>query len=270
MMDIGKKLRQARLEAGLSQRQLCADVITRNMLSLIENGAARPSMDTLAFLAKQLGKPIYYFLEEDMPASGNVSCLLQAKKAYAAGALTEAERALQAYKVPDAVHDDEYWLLQVLILLRQAEDAEDRPAYAETLLDSAKSAMEKTCYATRELEQRRRLLLARVSRDPVTLLPDDRPLLYRAEMALKAGDVEKCVALLTVCEQWDCAKWHYLRAEAAFCAEDHALAEVHYRQAETEYPKKCIPRLEQCYCAMGDYKMAYEYARKQKESSSIL
>ena len=39
-MELGEKLRQARLAAGLSQRQLCGDVITRNMLSQIESGAA--------------------------------------------------------------------------------------------------------------------------------------------------------------------------------------------------------------------------------------
>ena len=46
-MSLGEKLRQARLEAGLSQRALCGEEITRNMLSRIENGAAQPSMRTL-------------------------------------------------------------------------------------------------------------------------------------------------------------------------------------------------------------------------------
>ena len=45
-MELGEKLRLTRLEAGLSQRALCGDEITRNMLSRIENGAARPSMKT--------------------------------------------------------------------------------------------------------------------------------------------------------------------------------------------------------------------------------
>ena len=35
-MELGEKLKQARLETGLSQRQLCGEEITRNMLSLIE------------------------------------------------------------------------------------------------------------------------------------------------------------------------------------------------------------------------------------------
>ena len=63
-MEIGKRIKEARLAAGLSQRQLCGDVITRNMLSLIESGKAKPSMDTLAFLAERLGKPMAFFLGE--------------------------------------------------------------------------------------------------------------------------------------------------------------------------------------------------------------
>ena len=62
-MELGEKLRQARLEAGLSQRQLCGDHITRNMLSLIEHGTAKPSMDTLKLLAARRGKPVIFFLE---------------------------------------------------------------------------------------------------------------------------------------------------------------------------------------------------------------
>ena len=65
-MELGEKILQARKSAGLSQRQLCGDVITRNMLSQIEHGTAKPSMDTLKYLASQLGKPISYFLEEDL------------------------------------------------------------------------------------------------------------------------------------------------------------------------------------------------------------
>ena len=64
-MELGQRLKSARLEMGLSQRQLCGDVITRNMLSQIEHGTAHPSMETLRYLASRLGKPISYFLEEN-------------------------------------------------------------------------------------------------------------------------------------------------------------------------------------------------------------
>ena len=64
-MELGRKILQAREAAGLSQRQLCGDVITRNMLSRIEHGTVRPSVSTLTYLAERLGKPISYFLDEE-------------------------------------------------------------------------------------------------------------------------------------------------------------------------------------------------------------
>ena len=63
-MDLGGKIKAARLEMGLSQRQLCGKFMTRNMLSMLENGAAKPSMETLRYLAGVLRKPVGYFLEE--------------------------------------------------------------------------------------------------------------------------------------------------------------------------------------------------------------
>ena len=64
-MDLAGKLRQARLEAGLSQRQLCGDRITRNMLSCIENGTAQPSISTVVYLAGRLNVPAGFLLAEE-------------------------------------------------------------------------------------------------------------------------------------------------------------------------------------------------------------
>ena len=77
-MELGSLLKQARLEAGLSQRQLCGEEITRNMLSRIENGSARPSMGTLRYLAARLGKPVSFFLGE-AAVSPNGACLTRAR-----------------------------------------------------------------------------------------------------------------------------------------------------------------------------------------------
>jgi transcriptional regulator with XRE-family HTH domain len=79
-MQLSERIKQARLEMGLSQRQLCGQTITRNMLSLIESGKARPSMDTLAYFAKVLGKPMGYFLEEQAVTSPNQQVMEQAEK----------------------------------------------------------------------------------------------------------------------------------------------------------------------------------------------
>ena len=262
-MDIGSKLKQARLDAGLSQRQLCGDVITRNMLSLIENGSARPSMDTLAYLADRLGKPISFFLEEAPALSANAVCMEKARAAYRNGEFADAEAFLLEYHGPDGAMDDEFSLLKTLVLLSLAEAALDRPIYAKELLEEAGVAMECTCYATRELGQQRLLLLSQVSQEPVELPEDDRPLLCRAQNALNAGNATRCVVLLEACEDRQSPRWHHLRAEAAFMLGNYA-------QAAEHYPKDCYAKLEECYRNLGDYKMAYEYACKQRKPSSVL
>lgn len=256
-MDIGGKLRQARLEAGLSQRQLCGDIITRNMLSLIENGSARPSMDTLGYLAERLGKPISYFLEETTAVSANASCMKKARAVYEAGDFAAAEEELKSYAGPDELFDDEYGLLKTLTLLSRAEQVLDRPVLAKELLEEARLAAKTTCYATKELEMRWLLLLSQVSQELVEFPADDRPLLYRAQMALQTGDAVRCVTLLNACEERDNEKWRYWRAEAAFYLGEYALAADYY-------PADCYARLEECYRNLGDYKKAYEYACKQR------
>ena len=102
-MELGQKLKQARMEANLSQRQLCGDTITRNMLSQIENGSAKPSMDTLRFLAAKLGKPVSYFLEE-LSASPNQNVMNTARDAFDAGVFSQVLAALSDYDV--VVTDD--------------------------------------------------------------------------------------------------------------------------------------------------------------------
>ncbi len=112
-MELGQLLKQARLEAGLSQRQLCGDHLTRNMLSLIENGSARPSMDTLQYLAAQLRKPVSYFLQEKS-VSPNQARLAAARQAFFGGDAHGALEILNACQRPDPDFDPERYLLEAL------------------------------------------------------------------------------------------------------------------------------------------------------------
>lgn len=263
-MELGKRLRQARLEAGLSQRQLCGDVITRNMLSQIENGIARPSMDTLCYLAGRLEKPIGYFLEEAPAYSANWNIIAQAKRAYQQRDFTKALESLDAYQNNEEALDDEYGLLKLITLLAYAENAimQKRASLARELLEKAR--YQKTFYQFPELEQRRLLLLAQVCTEPVLLPENDLPLLVRANRALRSGNVARCMVLLEACENHGDPNWHYLRAEAAFQQEDYPVAAMHFHGAEQTHGKACYAKLEQCYRAMEDYKKAYEYACKQR------
>lgn len=105
-MTMGEKLRQARMEAGLSQRRVCGDRITRNQLSLLEHDRVGPSLETLQYLAGQLGKPVSYFLEETAP---NLLALEQARESTDP---IQALRALDAYMPDGSVVDDLAALLE--------------------------------------------------------------------------------------------------------------------------------------------------------------
>ena len=62
--NLGRKIREQRKGRGLTQQALCGSDLNRSMLSQIENGIARPSIDTLLFLCKKLGIPLSYLMCE--------------------------------------------------------------------------------------------------------------------------------------------------------------------------------------------------------------
>lgn len=270
-MELGARIKQARLERGLSQRQLCGDEITRNMLSLIENGSARPSMTTLSYLAQQLGKPISYFLEEQAPLSPNQQVMTQARQLCADGEYRQTLEVLEGYQSPDEVFDAERWLLEDMSLMGLAEQVicEGKYVYAQTLLQRAEQAESHCTYFPPALRRERILLMYRA--DPgraaelVSCLPaDDRELLLRAQAFLAKGEFARSARVLDAAGSRD-PQWHYLRGQAAMGEKDYALAAEHYRMAEELYPRGCAEALEQCYRELEDYKMAYFYACKQRD-----
>lgn len=62
--ELGQKIKNARIEMDMTQKALCGDDITRNMLSRIETGNAYPSLETLCILASRLGMPPGYFIDD--------------------------------------------------------------------------------------------------------------------------------------------------------------------------------------------------------------
>ena len=233
-MELGEKLKQARLAAGLSQRQLCGDVITRNMLSQIENGAARPSMDTLRYLAGRLGKNLSWFLEEEEPVSPR-----------------------------------EQQLMAQLQTLEQAALAieEGRGIYAGELLDTLQIRQEDCCAA--ELERKRLLLLAKAQPqrcgEVCEKLPSlDEELLVRARDALNRGALVRAAALLDSMEAQEDPLRNFLRGEVYLAEADFGAAAGCFHRAEAAFPERTAPYLERCYRELGDYRLAYEYACKHR------
>lgn len=263
---LGQRLKQARIEAGLSQRQLCGEVITRNMLSQIESGKARPSMPTLTYLAQMLGKPVSWFLDEPV---AQVSCqqedMTAARELYERG---EYDLCLETLEKTEPTPEGLFLrALNAMALARQAI-GDGKMRYARSLLEQVGEAGSKTCYFTPALERERILLLYQAqpekAGDLARLLPtDDRELLLRAEGCLAAGDCEGCANLLGAVADKP-AQYHYLLGKALLGQKQYTQAMEHFLLAEEKYPRECAHALETCHRELGDYKMAYHYACKQR------
>lgn len=264
-MTLGQRIRQARLEAGLSQRQLAGDTVTRNMLSQIEHDTAHPSMDTLRAFADRLGKSISFFLDENAVTSPNQDIMARARTLYSEGSPADAVNQLSEYRKPDPTFDREKDLLLKLCLLDMAEAAvaEGRLPYAAQLLDQADFS---TDYCAAETERRRLLLLAQARPDLVSAaaeaLPDlDRELLVRAAACT---DPNRAAAILDAAANHADPEWNLLRGEIWFSQGNFSEAAAAFRIAEPRFPRQTVPRLEQCYRELEDFKQAYLYACKQK------
>ena len=130
------------------------------MLSQIESGKAGPSVATLQYLAKQLGKPVSFFLEEDTAVSSNIALMQQARQAYAARDYEQVLALLHTYRQPDELFDQEYLYLLALASLEQSSCLIDggEPLRAVPLLEKLHRG---SIYYREDMERRRKQLLLR-------------------------------------------------------------------------------------------------------------
>ena len=264
-MELGEKLLRARQEAGLSQRQLCGDMITRNMLSQIEHGTARPSMDTLRYLASRLGKSVSYFLEEAVVTSSNLLLMQQARQAWQQGDAEKTRQLLLAFQLPDETFDWEWRYLTAVSSLAAAEKAlsQGKVLYVRQLLE----ALETDAFS--ELERRKLLLCGRIpgadlqsiSRQLPSL---DEELLLRAEAALTQGTLSRAADLLAAAEDKENPHWNLLQGRTFVLQKQYAEAVKCLEKAEAIYPKDCASLLEISFRELGNFQKAYFYACKQR------
>lgn len=239
-MTMGQRILAARLAAGLSQRELAGEEITRNMLSSLEHDAANPSVATLRYLSMRLNRPISYFLGEDGPT--------EAVSAFEAG---DYRRCLELL-----TGEERRWL-EPIARLREAEQAIDagRIPYARELLQHLDGSGSPLWSA----ESARKTAILRCRCGNFESIPEDGSLLLMADRALSAGRWQDALRYLTGCDDRD-AHWHYRMAQCRFLAGDYANAKDHYHRCEEAYDVRT--RLEVCYRELEDYKMAYFYAKK--------
>lgn len=78
---LSKKIRQARVEAALSQKELASALkLSDRTISAYEKGRALPPLDTLQNISNLTHKPINYFLEEELEVEEDFDLQLKLKK----------------------------------------------------------------------------------------------------------------------------------------------------------------------------------------------
>lgn len=268
-MTMGERIRQARQEAGLSQRELAGEMMTRNMLSALEHDGANPSVASLKYLAQKLCKPIGYFFGEEPPRVAEAEEMALARETYGREDWQGCLKALEGLSGPDFRAEQE--LLRAMSALFLAEQAaeEGRMPYARELLRQARETGAKCPYLGAEWERRGMLLEARTAGKSAQkraiaarIHLEDPVLELKAECALEDGDPDRAVALLEAMEDRSGSRWSWLRGEAHFAAKEYRQAAKCYHRAEETMPRQTRPRLEICYRELEDFKMAYYYATK--------
>ena len=173
---------------------------------------------------------------------------------------------LNGYTQPDAIFDAEYHLLAALGRMRRAKNAlaENRNAYAWSLLCEAATHGKQTAYYGLEQERTRLLLCYRARPDLANDLAEQLPyapeeVFLRAQTAptaRQAGQILDATPL-------DDPHWHKLRADAYYREENFPLALTHYEKAHPD--RQTYEKMELCCKALEDFKGAYYYAVKARE-----
>ncbi|TLY18015.1 MAG: helix-turn-helix transcriptional regulator [Nitrospirae bacterium] len=75
------RVREARIDAGLSLAQLAGDDVSRTFIHFVERGRSRPSRSVLKLIARRTGKPMSYFIlkppHDHQPSTDLASELIQ-------------------------------------------------------------------------------------------------------------------------------------------------------------------------------------------------
>lgn len=278
-MTLGEKLRQARLDRGLSQKQAAGDQITRNMLSLLEHDQAVPSLRTLEYLASALDIPLGWLLEDDV-SQEEKQALHCAREAFRRGEWEEGLTAIQGCSAPLS---EEMVLLRYKCALRRSEALLERGAYGEAAC-LAREVLHGQCLYLEDWDRQQAagilaLCALRQNRPEEAaekmyleltdqLNPVPSALLFRAERALSCGNLEEAERMLNLART-DSGPgrplYLLLRSRLLLEQEKELDALTLLRQAEelpTEKPLRLelFRLLEQSWKHQGDYEKAYHYA----------
>lgn len=164
-VELGKRIKEARLARKMTQADVVGDFITRNMLSQIESGTANPSVKTLTYLAKVLQLPVNYLLPDELETfddSENAvlkdfEALNKMKNAFRREEYSAAAEIAAPFATEDSVIYDEACALLARAYLEMAKgSANTREALS--LTSKALSYADKGIFKSREIKTQALLL----------------------------------------------------------------------------------------------------------------
>lgn len=272
--DIGARIRQLRQKKHMTQGDLCGEHISRNMLSMIENGKATPSLETLDFLAQQLNVSLSYLLADD----GEAALFDQADHLEELTALYEKKNWQGAIDCAEmhTLSDD-----RVHLILSDCHMQLGVQAYQNGLFLAAKDALNRslwyirrTRYPTDSIQETVALyqylleqLLYGDESKKLSDLSDEkqREILYRLLPAAKeAGNTapdfadvltEKCHRdLIHALQRMHQGAWQEAKDLLLCVLPDPSV------QKDTMLRLMIYRYLESCYCALRQFEQAHEYA----------
>ncbi|MBE6643408.1 MAG: helix-turn-helix transcriptional regulator [Ruminococcaceae bacterium] len=259
-MKLGEKIRAARLNAGMTQSELAGDFMTRNMLSLIENGLAMPSLQTALYIADRLGLDAgllfsegdnkeAYFLTRKLP-------LL--KKHYVDG---EYDKCIELCSENDTVCDESSLILAECYV-KKAYEAFNRGRFKQALRygDLAVKSASRSVYPSDGIVLQNEMLGAVIS----TITPHLKQTDYTTEE--KKCLTERFYVVLDKKDAVDRLKEaHSLSADGKY---NEALERIKVLLREKglgmplEYAVYC--ELEVCCRELKDYENAYKFSQMSK------
>lgn len=287
-MTLGQKIKHARIEKGLTQKELVGDQITRNMLSKIENGSATPSVKTLEYLAGRLGLTVSYLMSDLTYSDGtSPDGLDDMRKAYREKRYDDCIELLENSQTAGTT--DEGYLLRSLADLaaaRQAADALDFEK-AKEHADSADYYNKQGLYYFAEIDAEMSLILAECAnvldssefeynasefRRAVNAISFSlRYELAKADHLIQTNKIDEALSLLDSLPEPDdqhlLATVFYLRGAAILASGNPNKAKDILLRAEAMglHSNSLYAALEKCFKELEDFKLAYHYAVFQKK-----
>ena len=271
-MTLGEKIKSERKRKGMTQAELCAGHITRNMLSGIENGTALPSLDTLLFIAKGLGVPAGFLLsdEYDINYYDKIEAVAKARRLYKDGNYSECIKLLTGTNYYD--EETEYILCYCEYYTGLSQFSGGSLSSAEAAFNRALSHAERTPYDTSLPRRAIPLYLAICKNYSLPLLDFDGD--GYANSYLTAHDVQLYRYLKGDYDFNYDNKQYELHLNAKRLIKERRLSEAVDILTSIEDTKRDFPPnaylmfsvytdLEFCYKSMLDFEKAYRYASKR-------